>query len=151
MLLSYYRRSRARAKAKGKGQRAKGKGQRAKGKGQRAKGKGQRAKGKGQRAKGKGQRAKGKGQRAKGKGQRAKGAGSRTTSSVGGTRIGNDGMITCANKSERETGKPASAQNGPAMAGIPSRLGNSLKIGPHQQRNLFATISIKVPGPAELS
>ena len=67
--------------------------------------------------------------------QRVPGAGSWTTSGV----IGNDGMITCANKSARETGKPASAQNGPAMAGIPPQLGNSLNIeiidGPHQQRN----------------
>jgi hypothetical protein len=44
------------------------------------------------------------------------GVGGRTTSG-GRKRIGN-GKIACANKSARETGQPASAQNGAAMAGI---------------------------------
>jgi hypothetical protein len=43
-------------------------------------------------------------------------------------RISSDGKITCASKSARETGKPPSAQNGTAMAGIPPLFGYSLKI-----------------------
>jgi hypothetical protein len=44
------------------------------------------------------------------------GEGGRTKSGEG-KRIGN-GKIACANKSARETGKPASAQSGAAMVGI---------------------------------